>query len=168
MAIKKVGIYLSQATKRDEGVANAAITPGHLIERMSTGNMRVHAVAGGNTQGKLFADMDLLQGSELETAYAASARMFFVHAMPGDEINAILADGQTAVIGSLLESAGDGTLQVHVADTMTESIGADSSANVNSITVLGNQIVGVARAALDLSDSSGADPASARIRIEVL
>ncbi len=40
----KVKSYLNV---HDEKIANAAISPGHLIERMSTDKVRVHASADG-------------------------------------------------------------------------------------------------------------------------
>lgn len=136
---------------RKEKVAGAAITPGHLLQRTSADKVVVHATAGGNA-AKLFAIENDLFGNGITDAYAANDTVQFVFARPGDEIQAILKDGETAVIGSPLESAGDGTLQVHVVDS-TGPIETDV-------------IVGYALEAVDLSDSSGADP-SARINIEV-
>jgi hypothetical protein len=134
---------------REEGKANAAITPGHLIEEMSTGNFRVHATAGGNA-ARLFALENELEGEGIDDDYAANERVHYTCALPGDIVNAILADGENAAIGSFLESAGDGTLQVHVADSV-----ALSSAEAGSLSVLPEQIVGQAIEALDLSGSSG-------------
>ncbi len=137
---------------RNERVANAAITPGHLVETMSTGYVRVHATAGGHGQ-KAFAVEDDLQGNTISTAYATSGRVQYEVMQRGAVVNALIADGSTVVIGSPLESAGDGTLQVYVAD--------------DSASIPTNNIVGYAIEALDLSDSSGADPASARCAVEV-
>jgi hypothetical protein len=55
-------------------------------------------------------------------------------------------------IGALLESNGAGLLQAHTPDV--ESF---ESAEAGSITVLSNQIVGVALEAIDISDSSGGE-----------
>lgn len=142
----------------NERTANAAITPGHLIELMSTDKVRVHATAGGNVAPVMFAVEDDLQGNGIDDAYAATDRVKYIVPRAGDEINAILANGQTAAIGSLLESAGDGTLRVYTADV------ADSTAT----TIYPRAIVGVAQEALDLSGSSGADPASSRIRTQIV
>ena len=99
-----------------EAIANAAITPGHLVERMSSGKVRVHANAGQNAQ-RLFAIEDALQGKEISEDYSADDQVRFIACRRGDEVNAILADGENAVIGSFLESNGNGELKVHAASS---------------------------------------------------
>lgn len=127
-----------------EHVANAAITPGHLIEIMSTGKVRKHATAGGNAAPKMFALEDELQGKGIDDAYAADDPVQCWITQPGERVNAILKDGETVVIGDLLESAGDGTLRKYTQD----STGI----------YYHNVIVGKANVALDLSGSSGEEP----------
>lgn len=161
MAYNKIAVQ-SPFGAHKEAVANAAITPGHLIERMTTGKMRAHATAGGNVVPVMFALEDSLQGNEITTAYTANNQMFFIVPLPGDEIYAILANGENVAIGDDLESAGDGTLRKHV--PQTESLGTDSSGNLT--TIVPNRIVGSALEAVDMSGSSGADP-TGRILIEV-
>lgn len=141
----------------EELVAAAAITPGHLVELNSDGKAQVHANAGLNAL-PMFAEEDDNQGNGIDVEYAADDPVRVWIPGRGDMVNAILADGQNVAIGDFLESAGDGTLQKHVAD----SSGAIST----------NQIVGVALEALDLSDSSGAESSGAlgydkRIQIRV-
>lgn len=147
-------IILKGDPVRGEGKANAAITPGQLIERMSTGNLRRHAGAGQNAQ-RMFALEDELQGNEIGDNYAANAIAQYGIFSAGMEVYALLANGETAVIGSLLESNGDGDLRVHTAD----SAGAVEYPEA---------IVALAREALDMSGSSGEDPTSRRIRVEVI
>lgn len=132
----------------EELVANAAITPGHLVEVMSTGKVRVHASAGGNAL-PMFALEDELQGRGITTAFAADEPVQVWVPYRGDMVYAILKDGEDVAVGDFLESAGDGTLQKHTADA------ADSD---DSINILGNQIVGTAVTAVDMSGSTGADP----------
>jgi hypothetical protein len=141
-----------------EKIANAAIIPGHLIELMSTDKVRVHANAAQNAI-PMFAIEDDLQGNDITDAYAAAARVKFVYPRRGDVIYALLADGQTASIGDFLESAGDGTLQVHAAD-IAESAEAQ--------TIYTMPIVAQAIEAVDMSGSSGADPSTARIKVRVV
>lgn len=141
----------------NEFVANAAITPGHLVELMSTGKIRSHATAAGNAY-KWFALEDVLQGKTISEAYAALDPVLVWMTAPGEEVYAVLANGQNIAKGDLLESAGDGTLTKHTADAWT-------SANVG--TVYGNAIVGVALEAVDMSGSSGADP-NGRIKIMIV
>jgi hypothetical protein len=137
----------------NEYVASAAITPGHLIELLSTGKVQSHSTAGGRA-AKLFALEDELQGNGIADAYVADYPVQCWSPVPGDEVNALLKNGEHAYIGSFLESAGDGTLQVHVADS-------------GSVTNVGLQIVGVAIEEVDMTDSSGADP-TGRIAIRIV
>lgn len=141
-----------------EAIANAVMTPGHLIELMSTGKVRVHANAAQNAV-PMFAVEDDLQGKDITDAYAAAARVKYVIPRRGDVIYALLADGQSASIGDFLESAGDGTLQVHAAD-IAESAEAQ--------TIYTMPIVAQAIEAVDMSGSSGADPTTARIKVRIV
>ncbi|MHA1809352.1 MAG: hypothetical protein ACTSYH_03465 [Candidatus Heimdallarchaeaceae archaeon] len=139
---------------RGEGKANATITPGMLIERMSTGNLRAHASAGQNAQ-RMFAIEDDLQGNDISDNYSANNRVQYVVCRRGDRIAALIADGEDIAIGDLLESNGDGYLKEHSAS----SAGAVEYPEC---------IVAIAREAIDLSDSSGADPSSQLIEIEII
>jgi len=133
-----------------------AVTPGYLLELTSTGAVKAHATAGGNAF-PIFALEDELQGNGIATNYAASAKLQCWVPGRGDEVYALLKDGETVVIGDYLESAGNGQLQKYVADT------ADSD---DAITVYGLQIVAVATEAVDLSAS--ANTAAGRIVVKIV
>jgi hypothetical protein len=143
---------------RNEAVANAAITPGHLVELMSTGKIRVHATAGGNAAA-LFAVEDDLQGKTIDDAYAANAIAQYEAVYPGCEVQAWIADGQNIAIGDFLESAGGGELQKHTADVDLNNSSGDFTVNTN-------QIVAVAMEACNMSGSAKVDPSGkCRVRI---
>jgi len=127
-----------------EADAAAAITPGHLVELDSSGDVQPHSTAKGNA-AKQFAIEDALQGNGITDAYSADDVVRVWTPQPGDVVNALLSDGETAVIGTFLESNGDGTLQVY-----TDGV-----------------IIGQAISAVDMSGSSGADP-SARILVRII
>lgn len=139
-------------TIQEEAAANAAITPGNLVERLSTGKVRKHATAGGRMTPVLVAIEDENQGNGIDVAYAADNRVQMVLLRSGDKFYGLLKEGQNATLNCKLESAGNGELQVSTDDS------AAGAANTTQFT---------AREALDLSDSSGADPASRRIIAEV-
>lgn len=130
-----------------EGTLTAAVCrPGHLMERIAAGTYRVHATAGGNAQ-KLFAIEDYLQGKGLDDSYVASARVLMIRASTGDRLALLITDDSSAAggdinIGDPLESAGNGTLRKHSAD----SAGAVEFPEA---------IVAYADEAIDMSDSSG-------------
>lgn len=139
---------------RKEAKCAGAITPGHLVELDSTsGDVSVHSTAGGNA-ARAFAVEDDLQGKEISDVYADNSQLLYVLFQNGDEVNALIADGETIVIGDFLESAGDGTLRKHD----TDSAGAVEYPEA---------IVAVAMEAVDMSGSSGADP-SGRCRAEIV
>lgn len=133
--------------------ANAAFTPGHLIELMSTAKVRKHSTADGDVVPIMFALEDELQGKDITDAFAANDRVQCWIPSRGDEVYALLANGQTVVIGDKLSSNGDGTLKKHLV----------SSAGVVEYPEV---VVGVALEAVDMSGSDAADP-SGRIRIRV-
>lgn len=120
----------------------ALITPGMLLEQHSDGYVRAHATAGGNAI-PMFALEDELQGKEITDQYAVSTLVQVWIPNRGDQVYAILADGNEVEIGSFLESDGNGFLQLHAVDT------ASSQEAFTSYT---NQIVAVS---LEHKDTSG-------------
>ena len=120
----------------EEYEADAAIIPGELIELATTGNVQPHSTEGGNAE-RMFA---------IDDAYAIGDQVQCWFPNAGDQVYAILEDGNSVAIGNFLESNGGGELQLHESDT------ADSD---DSITVYPEQIVAVALEAVDLSGSSG-------------
>jgi len=141
----------------NEFVAASAIVPGSLVELIAAGTVQEHSVAGGNAY-KWFALEDVLQGKGIADAYEATDPVMVWMTAPGEEVYAILANGQNIAKGDLLESAGGGELQKHANDAWTSH---------NTGTVLPLQIVGVALENVDMSGSSGADP-NGRIKIMVV
>jgi hypothetical protein len=139
-----------------ELVAASAISPGHIIEMNSNGKVKAHATEGGNVAPIMVALEDELQGNGLDDDYAADDQVQCWIPQRGDELLAILADGEDVNVGDLVESAGGGTVQKYTADT------GDSSAA--TATVYPNQIIGQVLAALNLSGSS-ASGGAVKIRI---
>jgi len=94
--------------------ASTAIVPGMLVEE-NAGKVREHSTAGGNAQ-KLFALENLPVGGTIDTAYAAGASVRYGAAHSGQLVNALVAASATAIAdGVALMSAGDGTLELYVA-----------------------------------------------------
>lgn len=147
-----IKIY-SRYGKHVEGLASGTPTPGHLLERTSAvaDTLKVHASVGGKAQ-RIFAIEDELQGAVISTAYTAGEKLFALQCLPGDQVNALIADGENIAKSDELVSAGDGTLQ---------------KANVDSAsTVIEQDVVAIAMAACDMSGSSGAD--SPRCVVEIV
>lgn len=151
----------------NEIVAAGTITPGMFLVLGSGGTVTAHATAGGNAVPKMFALEDALQGNAIDDNYVSGNKVQVLFPRPGDEVLAVLADGENVSIGDLLESNGDGYLKKYAIDK--ESF---ESGDTFSLSVYPGQIVGQALEALDLSDSSGAESSGAlgynkRIKIRI-
>ena len=110
-----------------EAIANEAITPGSLVEVMSTGKIKNHATAQGNAI-PYFVIEDAIMGKTINDNVAKDDLARVMVAGRGDEVNAILNTSQTIVVGDLLASAGDGTLEQFTA------IKCDSNASAGAVT----------------------------------
>lgn len=110
-----------------EAIANEAITPGSLVEVMSTGKIKNHATAQGNAI-PYFVIEDAIMGKTINDNVAKDDLARVMVAGRGDEVNAILNTSQTIVVGDLLASAGDGTLEEFTA------IKCDSNASAGAVT----------------------------------
>ncbi|OQY11133.1 MAG: hypothetical protein B6I31_05540 [Desulfobacteraceae bacterium 4572_19] len=140
----------------EEYVAAGTITPGFLLEFTSAGEVQAHSNAGQNML-PLFAVEDELQGRGINDDYTADEQVQTWVPYRGDFVYALLKDGEDVAIGDLLESAGDGTLQKHIPDTVS------SAGELTSYT---NQIVGQALEAVDLTAT--ANTAAGRIKVRIL
>lgn len=147
-------VFVKGTPEREEFTAGGTITPGQLLEIDSSDNVIVHNSAGQNVYS-LFALENDIEGDDIDDDYASGEQVQCAWASPGHIVNALIKDGENIAIGDWLESDGTGDLAEHAADDST-------STNYT------NQIVGIAREALDLSDSSGADPSSRRCLVQII
>lgn len=97
---------------RQEALANAQLYPGNLVELISTGKVQLQATEKLDV-ARAFAVEDDLQGKLISDVYAADALVQYNTFNRGDEVLAVLEDGQDVDIGDALESAGAGQLQVY-------------------------------------------------------
>lgn len=130
----------------EEMVANAAITPGDLVEVMSTGRVRRH---NGRSENALtmFALEDELQGKTIDDNYAQHDKVQVWVAGRGDLVYARLKADENISIGDWLVSAGDGTLEkynpafhsagddVHPLKIVAQACDASNEATVQRIVV---------------------------------
>uniref|UniRef100_A0A6M3K2W3 Uncharacterized protein n=1 Tax=viral metagenome TaxID=1070528 RepID=A0A6M3K2W3_9ZZZZ len=124
-----------------EAVASVAAYPGYLMETDSNGEVKPHATEGGYA-ARMIANEDAMQGNTLTDQYAIDDLVQLLYELPGNEVRMYLEAGQTAVIGSRLISAGNGTLKL------------ESDATSAGVV---KQIIGIALEAKDLSDSAAVD-----------
>jgi len=133
--------------------AGGTITPGMLVELGSAGTVTAHANAG-KTVLPMFAVEDELQGGSIDDDYSSGDKVGVWIPGRGDQVYALLADGQTAVIGDFLESNGDGYLKVWAPES-------------SAVTDTPFSVVGQATEALDLSGSSG-EETTQRIIVRII
>lgn len=133
----------------EEANAEAALSPGHLVERTSTGTVQKHSTEGGLAERR-WAKEDALQGKTVDDAYAAADVVSIHDALPGDKVWAYIQAGQDIAIGDKLISGGDGTL-------------IEDGTEASGTTV--RQVLAVADEAIDLTASGAVDT---RIIVTVL
>ena len=129
-----------------------AITPGMLLELTSAELVQAHSTEGGPVL-PMFALEDELQGKGITDNYAVSAKIQVWTAVRGEEVYALLADGEDVAVGDFLVSDGTGKLKAATADS--------------SAVVVEEFPIAIALEAVDMSGSSGADP-SGRIKVVIL
>lgn len=100
-----------------EGLAGEILTPGWLLQGLPA-DLLAHASAGG-TALPMFAVENELEGKEIGDDYADLDSVRYVICPAGTEI-AALADGTGVTAGDIVESNGDGTLQVQASDAATD------------------------------------------------
>lgn len=137
MAVKKIKLKGDGIQK--EALANAAgIKPGHLVELMSTGKLRVHATAGAQCQ-RGFALENNLIGDGIDDAYASGDNVIYEVFPPGCEVNAFIDVGENITKGDLLISSGDGSLKglssPGIVPTVTGAVTDDDDAATNGTAV---------------------------------
>ena len=93
----------------EHGVAAAAITPGMLVQGVTS--LTPHSTASG-TAARTFALERDEMGDGIEVPYKIGDVVKVGSFAPGDVVNALVASGAAIAAGSFLESAGDGTLKV--------------------------------------------------------
>lgn len=148
IALKKYGDNIIK-----EITGSGAINPGMLLERTySSGDkVKAHSSAAGANVQALFAIEDALQGNDIDDAYADGDLIRCEYFRPGDEVQAILEDGESVAYDDFLESAGNGYLQAYTS----------------------GKAIAVALETKDTSDSSGGESSgplayNKRIKVEIL
>lgn len=105
-----------------QGLAAAALKPGHLLEH-NAATVRKHATDDGNiAHGALVAIENESLGGDADDAYASGDTVLFIHARPGDLVRLRVAAGAAAISKhAWLGSAGDGTVETKTAQSVNES-----------------------------------------------
>ena len=92
-----------------ENLADAALSPGHILQLNADGEVLKHNTTGGNGLCRVAVE-DALQGKTVATAYAAAALVPNHIQRRGTRFQALLASGQDISPGDPLMSNGSGCL----------------------------------------------------------
>lgn len=107
-------VYLGgPRTVINDMAAKAAITPGHLVERVNTAGVwqwQKHSTAAGDAQRAVATEQSMLNLG-VDTDYAAGDLVEVAQGTEGTNFWMLIASGQDIAYGEKLESAGDGTLR---------------------------------------------------------
>lgn len=115
---------------RREDIANAAITPGMLVEFNANDKLQKHSSSAG-TAAPLFAvEADYL-GNGVADDYAAGDRACYAECPPGTIVWAHLASGQNVGRGDFLMSNGAGFLTARTSTNFAVAQ-ADEDANAST------------------------------------
>ena len=151
-----------EAPNIEELVANAAILPGMLIEIIAGSKVQAHAKDEGFAV-PFFALESELEGKGITDAYAKDEHVRCWHPDRGDLVYALLADGESVVVGDKLVSSGAARAGGPGAGYLRKFASPESMIEETG------SIVAIARDAVDLSSSSGADTnTDHRIAVEVV
>jgi hypothetical protein len=147
----------------NEWKANTALTPGSVVELLSTGKVRKHATAGGNVIPLIVLE-DELQGKGINDDYVADDIVQVWAPNRGDEAYLLLADEEDVDIGDFLESDGFGLVKKHTAETWGSADAQESK-----------PIIGIALEAKNLSvlpegsdSSAGGEYYNPRIKVMIV
>ena len=152
--LPKVIFLKTESVIFKSGKALEIITPGMLIEEVSTGLQKA-SVAGGNAR-KMFADFQDYFGKGIDDACAVGDKIPYGVPAPGSEVYAYVAASATAItFGAPVQSDGLGGVMLHTPTSVVESGSATK-------VIYADVIVGYAKEAVDNS----AVLTATRIKIE--
>jgi len=109
---RRVIALLGDPIMNEDGAATAAITPGMLVEGVTS--VAPHSTAAGIARRTFALERDEM-GKDIDDAYAIGDYVKVGSFSPGQRVNALVASGQDISAGEFLESAGDGTLRAYAA-----------------------------------------------------
>jgi hypothetical protein len=126
---KRTVKLLGEGIYNENDKAAEAITPGHLVNFNSSGDLIKHASAAGRA-AKTFALEREEMGDDIDDNYAIGDTVKVGHFGPGCIVYALVASGQNLIKGDPLESAGNGTLKEGTTNVIARSLDAPGAISV--------------------------------------
>lgn len=124
--IEAKGLY---SRKLEFIIGEAGVKPGMLCKMNSSGQAIKHSTSGGALGDEnLVALEDALQGSKnVDTVYTSGQRGFFIIALPGDELNVLIADEEDVNVGDKIMAGGSGTFKVNSGGTKVVAVAVEAN-----------------------------------------
>ena len=136
-------IYLGgPRTVINDMAAKAAITPGHLVERVNTAGVwqwQKHATAAGDAQRAVACEQSMLN-LDVDDDYAAADLVEVAEGAMGTNFWMFIASGEDIAFGDKLESAGDGTLRAYAAGVQL-FVALETKATVTALTRIRVEVI---------------------------
>lgn len=107
---RRVIVLLGQPIYNEDGVASEAITPGMLVQGVTS--IAKHATSGEDTSHAFACERDEM-GKDIDEAYAVGDTVKVAVLAPGDRAYGFLASGQNVAADANLMSAGTGYFTAH-------------------------------------------------------
>lgn len=101
-------VLMGTPNQNEDGAAGEAITPGDLVNGVTTIVRHANASA---MAARRFALERSEMGKGIDDDYAVGDTVKVGQFAPGDRVYGFIASGQDLAIGAIVESAGDGTLK---------------------------------------------------------
>ncbi len=97
--------------EREAQAVAAGIVPGHLITRIASGKVQVHATADGIPDIIRIADISTGDAGGPDRVYAADELVNYLEMSTGKYVGILVGASQTIALEGELASAGDGTFK---------------------------------------------------------
>lgn len=109
MSDSRVIVLQGNPILNENGVASEAITPGMLVQGVTS--IAKHSSAGGAAARTFALERDEM-GSDIDTDYAIGDVVKIASCSPGDVVNALIVSGAISA-GAFVESNGNGYLKAY-------------------------------------------------------
>lgn len=125
MARKKIAVLVNPASRIAEKIiTTTGMRPGELVQGGTSDTKWARGASAAAAVPAIFLLEDSLQGKTTSDTFTAGDVAKGLFALPGDEVDAWIKDGQTIVIGDILDAAGAlGELQKATAGTTKKVLG---------------------------------------------
>lgn len=121
-------------------VAPAVIWPGMILTYTSAGGVVPHGTAQGPQEG-LFAVENPYDGGDIHIEYLEAERVMIRQCRRGDVVLAILANGESVLLGAALSSNGTGYMEPAAVAPLGGSVVGIANEAVNA--VVGNVFISI-------------------------